>query len=715
MMGTWIGLIRSGGARMPSPFTSKVFLRWIGSYLAIMVIPVVFGGLAYFVALQNVRTGLERVERLSVQETTLQLGMLLRGAQESSYTVLSHPSLPLVSERVFYGTPQYRAISRIQQTIIGNVQSSRTLSDILLYLPRTNYLLSKQTWIGVQWSPRGTEMQTGLTTDEFLLLMDGNVMRRVRIVDKPGIRKLLFVNWIFSGTLENRSAPAAIVSLNTEAVDGILQAPGASQFLVDPEGNILSSDGSALPSEVLDQVLGVGSEEARTLEHAGSLIWIQSVPGFGVSLVRMVPASTYRAPFRRLLFLLYAYIGFCLALGGLLAYLLSRRQYSPIRRIVEKMRTLETDRKTDEIGEIDSYIDRLEALNERSQQLIAKRGTAYRNTVVGGLLKGRIRKLDTEWNDGDLQELGMTSEQQGFALVCLEIEDIDAYVQEHRKELDQDSLDAIYSLVRVVSEERFGQDFRVAAAEVDGSLMCLINLSEQVPPDGAVETLTAVAKGICEEFRQNLRIGLAADVSRVYCGRKGIHRAYEEINELIEFRDSVGTNRTVLRSTDIETWEEYKEISVYRKEKSVRSLLGQHRYDEASLLLEQLMLQKEEMERIDRPTHADAHKLIHAICSHIIAQYRDTELSAGRIAEAFRISPSYLSQLFRKEKGMGVLDFINGVRVEAAKGLLEQGRSIRETAVLCGYYNPRPFQRAFRKICGMLPSEYKDRKEKPIL
>ncbi len=92
--------------------------------------------------------------------------------------------------------------------------------------------------------------------------------------------------------------------------------------------------------------------------------------------------------------------------------------------------------------------------------------------------------------------------------------------------------------------------------------------------------------------------------------------------------------------------------------------------------------------------------------AYIEAHYRE-KISLSVIAEKLAVSPSYLSRTFKKGTGMTLVNYINQVRMEKAKELMNQGRlSLNEVACEVGIYNYNYFYMLFREIYGIAPSDY---------
>ena len=84
------------------------------------------------------------------------------------------------------------------------------------------------------------------------------------------------------------------------------------------------------------------------------------------------------------------------------------------------------------------------------------------------------------------------------------------------------------------------------------------------------------------------------------------------------------------------------------------------------------------------------------------------DVSLDSLGDILRISPSYLSSTFKKCFGVGFLDYLTELRVQAAKDLLADPlRSTAEVASLVGYESASYFTRAFKKKTGQTPTEYR--------
>lgn len=94
-----------------------------------------------------------------------------------------------------------------------------------------------------------------------------------------------------------------------------------------------------------------------------------------------------------------------------------------------------------------------------------------------------------------------------------------------------------------------------------------------------------------------------------------------------------------------------------------------------------------------------------------IDQHYGERISLRSIADAVYLHPTYLSNVFRKQMGMGVVDYINTVRITRAKSLLLDPRNrIYWIVEQVGFSNQRYFSYVFKALTGLTPMQYRQHK-----
>lgn len=93
-----------------------------------------------------------------------------------------------------------------------------------------------------------------------------------------------------------------------------------------------------------------------------------------------------------------------------------------------------------------------------------------------------------------------------------------------------------------------------------------------------------------------------------------------------------------------------------------------------------------------------------------IADHLDSDLSVERLAEHMAMSPRNFSRIFKQEIGETPARYVQQVRVEQARRMLEQDvSSLERIAATCGYRDVQLLRRALQRELGVSPGAYRAR------
>ncbi|MDR2618045.1 MAG: PocR ligand-binding domain-containing protein [Treponema sp.] len=87
----------------------------------------------------------------------------------------------------------------------------------------------------------------------------------------------------------------------------------------------------------------------------------------------------------------------------------------------------------------------------------------------------------------------------------------------------------------------------------------------------------------------------------------------------------------------------------------------------------------------------------------------DDDLTLQKVADAIFVSAFYLSHLFRNEMNATFSDYVCRLRINKAKEYLKNNKFMRiqEIAEKTGFNDPNYFAKAFKKLTGVTPKEYR--------
>lgn len=93
-----------------------------------------------------------------------------------------------------------------------------------------------------------------------------------------------------------------------------------------------------------------------------------------------------------------------------------------------------------------------------------------------------------------------------------------------------------------------------------------------------------------------------------------------------------------------------------------------------------------------------------------IEKYFDAKLTVDELADRFGIGRRTFERRFKKATTNSILEYIQRVKIEAAKIQLEAGhKNVNEVMYEVGYNDPKAFRDVFKKYSGLTPIEYRNK------
>lgn len=100
-------------------------------------------------------------------------------------------------------------------------------------------------------------------------------------------------------------------------------------------------------------------------------------------------------------------------------------------------------------------------------------------------------------------------------------------------------------------------------------------------------------------------------------------------------------------------------------------------------------------------------QLVNKVVEYIFTNL-NREFSLKDLADYCRLTPTYLSAVFKKETGQSVMSYVTARKIRYACALLANTQmQIQEAARHCGYQDVSYFTRVFRRETGTTPTQYR--------
>lgn len=119
------------------------------------------------------------------------------------------------------------------------------------------------------------------------------------------------------------------------------------------------------------------------------------------------------------------------------------------------------------------------------------------------------------------------------------------------------------------------------------------------------------------------------------------------------------------------------------------------------LLMEQLL---EDSGLLPPPAEGERPE-IKAVCAFLERRYGEA-VSLDQLSEVAGLSKCHLLRAFTREKGITPYRYLETVRVDRARRLLEQGKRAADVALETGFSDQSHFSNLFKRLTGLTPRRY---------
>lgn len=462
----------------------------------------------------------------------------------------------------------------------------------------------------------------------------------------------------------------------------------------------------------------------------------------------------------RTLFILGLFLSICTGFG--LSWYLAGKNYNPFRRMAAMIREQAYTAPafgpgSDEVQWLSSQVEHILQKNINTQKLLDKNKKHMHKFYLWQL-------LSTECDPEQLERYDIRFIHKNFLVVILMAKPIASGEPED----EQASGLRRFIIHNIFSELAEGR-YHVECFELGDRVTAIFNLPEQ--EENAAENIRELIEQLKEMVYSPFHFDIYGLIGSVHPGQSGIRASYQEAMELFEYLAPLDENiisvvdirgiepkydfledieEKLIRAVSVGNFQVAEEciLEVFENRLGGKVSLNMYRslvYEVIGSLLKgaaqggytdaasEIALPKESV--IKSSMKETRNQLLNAakeICENIESLRQETndncnfsreiesfvdehfsnpDLNISIVSQHFDRSPSYLSNIYKKQTGRSLLEYINMKRITYAEALLMDGVSVVEAAERSGFRDSGGFIRTFKRYRGITPGQLKNGKK----
>jgi two-component system response regulator YesN len=733
-----------------------VFYRYLLSYLALFLLPLLFLGMTGYFQLADIVGGeVERNNQALLDklqdEVDNKLILMNRiagqisGAPELSPYALTHDLFNV-----------YQGKKLLESKVVDD-----SIKEIALHIRGKDYLFSSLSIYKVNQFVDELYRYDDWTVQQFsddLNNLKAPLLRPAENVKIDGLPDQRLVTYIVPIPINSQHPYGTVLFVLKEdaLLKGLnlgLSIPDGNALVFDRKGRVLTAHKQADylldPSFYNKIVSGDSLYQVATIQHTKYAVSFQKSDKSGFTYVTMLPKSSLVAPINHAIWQWIGRMSIIFLAGCVLVYLLMVFNYNPVKKLsmlVEAIRG-HSIRRANEFDAIGSVIHDMADSNRSLGIKLEENRSAIKEHLLGSLLKGELESLDAFNEQG--KEVGVVLP---FAETVVLILEFPGFLTPFKERL-------IAEMERQFSDDVVG--YCKDSLEERGMMFIL---SVGCSPDAWREWLDRLHEHLTTSFQAPIAMG----VGKCYAELSQVGRSYLEASTAIDYKLIKGSQRViffdelmafnhadimnprrvledldiVLQNGNVERIADaVQQIAMRMKQSGLTLFIARElcydiirkfiaftekhtpgspmdSFPDVLTLTDYTTLDEiADLLTTARVTLCDsltAQKLVKSaalidqITQYISLHYGEYDFSVQKIADSFSLSLSYLSRYFKKQTDRTITDYMNELRIDQAKLLLRTNdSSVKDIVQQVGYYDVSSFIRKFKQSVGVTPGEYR--------
>ena len=748
---------------------TSVFSRWLASYLVMVVLMLVASVGLYFYSYDIISKQQEKANEDMLEKVQIEVDACLDSAKATWASLLLEPDVERLTKNAGITMEDRQLLYDVYELLRNKLLAGENMEHIFLYLMHDDYVVSTEGYMSKALFYDLYYKNEAFSENEFYSLMEqkwlGNIVSIPNSKNQKDI--ILLGNSKLRGERELHATIGIRITSDEiiQRVNEVHWAENTEVIILEGE-RVLYSNGEI--NERLFEEYGITEltqTKLQKVEIDGEEYNLRFLVSEETGLCYGVlsPQKEIYQEARKIQIYMLVLLTTCLTIGVVVAYLLTRMNYKSFKEVMEAFGYYGNE------GSGDEYEWLLEQKNVyHKEHQMAKWEINERKQVMRQQHLQHLISLPFDKRYQQCEELSTDKlfEKENILVFLLDVQALD-----HESMYAKMNRNMSRFVFKNILEEMLEERLTIEIVDMMDCFACIVNTEKNREECREIleEVLDEMQRYMKENMQLQVDFSFGAHrqgIDEVHSSYLLAREAAKYRNMISEtpfiWFDDIKTNHTMYyypseieqkiinaisvgNSEDVCAWiDEVMDINYHKREitQHMKKILladlcgtlikGAEQAGSAQYILQYINenpISDEWLGEWDEDTFRKyVHRLVNAICEDIRSNettksedkqfgwqvmeyvkenYHNPDLNISITALHFGITPSYLSALFKEQTGLNLLEYINHIRVEQAKKLLEEDLSLVEICDKTGFRSSGALIRVFKKETGVTPGQMK--------
>ncbi|GIO29374.1 MULTISPECIES: helix-turn-helix domain-containing protein [Paenibacillus] len=771
----------------------SVWMTMLISNLVLLLIPVSMGAFLYTKVEASLENGANRSNKAMLEQLKLSLDGKLNEVEKLAQQIIFDPKLEYLLK--LSGDPdspdRYKFIEFMQNTMSRPGNITNFILDYYVYFDKSDLILKSglmtdsrkfydmyYSYQGMSYEQWREEMLGSFHTMAYL--PTATLLRRAEYDPMESLDKNPLNVVTFTQSLPGRDRKdikgSFVVLINESQIKEMFaqieSANDSSIYVVDGDGRtIMATDREPLPSELLSRIKGSGGLFNQSLNGDEKMVSYTASKKEGWKYVLVTPRSVFMQQVIRIKQWAVILFALCLAVGMSAAFMITYRNYSPLRRAVNAILRGKNWSGKPSVNEYEFIMQTIEgSLHEEKnlRSLLAQQTPVIRSNYLSRLIRGQMDVDASERGGQSLRFMDIEFVSDYFSVIVVHIDGIARFNEEQSEEQ--------WALARFIISN-IGMDMieiphKSFAVELDRDRVVFLNNFDPQLFGDADRVIREMCVSLKTIIEQRFKMDITVAAGLPHSGAKSIGESYAEAvaafeyriirggGTIIHFQDiqkvhahyyypidievqlinfvRSGDTENVLKLLDTIYMMNFESGSItpeigrclfFNITSTFLKIINATGTDQHDILGPDIDLVKDIFSyETAEGMHKRTKKLYELLTESLVTErtdhssqllqemerfvdehFTDPNMGLGMVADRFGMTPQYVSTFYKKQSGKNLSDAIVRKRIELAKQhMCDKDLTNAQIAQMVGYTSDVVFIRAFKKLEGVTPGKYRE-------
>lgn len=537
---------------------SNIFISWLLSYFFILLLPIFISSLIYAKSVEIVKDEINLTNKALLKQVQQTVDNQIQDIMKLAWQINQNSRL----QTAMYSKTNLDADQRyLLYQISTDLRSYQTLNSVLdyayIYLKNKDMIVSYNSYSNAQDFYNFNHSDEKITYEDWYNLINNcNKIQYVPIesiseVDSDSNFPHKSIAYFQPLPIGYNNDPSAtlVILIDEQKIRKTLKeislVKNGDLYIIDENNNLMSTTNElqTLPKEINYGVINDDDNSIHLTINNSEMDFSCITSKFlKWKYISVIPENVFMAKVTYIKKLALTSIFVCIILGSIMSYIFSKKNYDPIKKLINKLTKIigiDKSKIKNEFNYIETTIDN--TLNEKNaiNDKLIKQNKVLKYNFLSRLIKGRI---DTSIPINEsLISFGISFDKEFFSIMLFYVEDYEEFFNKtiYTDTTMDEKLSLIEFIFSNVVEDIVGKNNQVFVVEVDNTLCCLLNFNSPNREDAKSE-LVKIAREAQNFIQDKLHIYFSAAISDIHKNITSINSAYEEALEAMEYKMVMG-------------------------------------------------------------------------------------------------------------------------------------------------------------------------------